>query len=396
MSWRDRLQPASFRGITFGVEDCEERSGRRIVEFDFPGRDDGKLDDQGAAATYHSVSAFVIGEDFDLRATELRDALKKRGTGELVLPRVGSVTVQVMAYRRRDYWSEGRVARFDIESREVPTAETKGSRGSPTRSVEAAADDARDAGKGAVADDLETDGSPFVRDATSGAMSVVSGAMNAVRFVGGVQKRVAMFTDRARDFALSISELITAPADLAASVVDAVDLIGAAGMEPRDALRAYDGFLDLPPGLKGGDTPEEVAADRNRLLVVDLAALAALAGSAVAAAAVVWSSVEEATGARRRLFDQIDVVAGRTSSDDVYQALQELRARILATVPGSVVASPPALLVELPETMPALVAAYRFLDDAEQADAIAEANHVSNPLFLPGGSTVRVVNRGGA
>jgi prophage DNA circulation protein len=395
MGWRERLQPASFRGISFVVEDNEVSSGRTIVEFAFPtpGENDGATDDQGATPRYHSVTGFVFGDDFDLRAKELEDALRKRGPAELVLPRYGSRLVQVSRYRRRDSWTEGRLARFDFQARETTDAPFPKPVENPNRAAESAAAAANAAATASGSEELQVDGSSSLLDGVEETAGLGLRAMQGVSFIGGIERRVAIYVDKVRTIAATFSELITAPADLAASFIDAISQIGAAGMMPRDALSAYKGLFGLPPNLQGGDTDDATAADKNRQIVVDMIGLGALGGAVVAAAQTDWESTDEALSTRQLLLDQINALSDTTDRDDVFQALLDLRASLVRTVPGNAINAPPALIVTLEQTTNALAVAYRWLDDVDQAIPIAQANRIRNPLFLPGGVPLRIVTR---
>lgn len=47
MSWTDRLQPASFRGVAFKVDGDDLQIGRRTVVHEYPGRDTPSVEDMG-------------------------------------------------------------------------------------------------------------------------------------------------------------------------------------------------------------------------------------------------------------------------------------------------------------------------------------------------------------
>ena len=75
MSWRDRLQPASFRGAQFFVESNSKTPSRRQVIHEFPLREDVELDDMGRGPDRFQVKGYVIGPDYDIARDALEDAL---------------------------------------------------------------------------------------------------------------------------------------------------------------------------------------------------------------------------------------------------------------------------------------------------------------------------------
>jgi prophage DNA circulation protein len=89
----DDLFPAAYRGIPFEMPDVREETGRRVVRFLFPGRDDTVHEDLGALDGPIFVTGFVIGEDYVRRAERLRAAFRTPGPGLLTHPWLGDIEV---------------------------------------------------------------------------------------------------------------------------------------------------------------------------------------------------------------------------------------------------------------------------------------------------------------
>ncbi|MBJ5519702.1 DNA circularization N-terminal domain-containing protein, partial [Salmonella enterica subsp. enterica serovar Meleagridis] len=86
MTWKDRLQDASFRGVPFKVEEENAGTGRRVETHEYPNRDKPYTEDLGKVTFRPSITAYVVGDDcFDQR-DRLIDALNKPGPGTLVHP----------------------------------------------------------------------------------------------------------------------------------------------------------------------------------------------------------------------------------------------------------------------------------------------------------------------
>lgn len=94
-TWLYRLQPASFRGVPFKVSGDEGTIGRRAITHEYPLRDKPFTEDLGRKARRYSVSAYVIGGDYMTQRDRLLTALEQSGSGTLVHPFYGSVTVNV-------------------------------------------------------------------------------------------------------------------------------------------------------------------------------------------------------------------------------------------------------------------------------------------------------------
>ncbi|MNB54551.1 hypothetical protein D3C87_510100 [compost metagenome] len=105
MNWRDRLLPASFRGVGFWIDQAKTPVGRKGQLHEYPQRDLPYFEDLGQQAKTHEITAFIIGAD----CLEQRDKLLKAleaGNGELVHPWLGRLQVKVgecdMTHTRQD------------------------------------------------------------------------------------------------------------------------------------------------------------------------------------------------------------------------------------------------------------------------------------------------------
>ena len=115
MTWRDDLQPASFRGVEFFVTGHDHTFGRRIELNQYPLRDDPYAEDLGRRAREWSVEAFVLGENYMARRDALITALETPGPGRLVHRWLGEVTAVVRGdCHLQESTREGGMARFSI------------------------------------------------------------------------------------------------------------------------------------------------------------------------------------------------------------------------------------------------------------------------------------------
>ena len=59
-SWFKQLNPASFRGVRFGVLGADGRFGRRLAEHDYPNRDKPYMEDMGRSARRINMVGFLV------------------------------------------------------------------------------------------------------------------------------------------------------------------------------------------------------------------------------------------------------------------------------------------------------------------------------------------------
>ncbi len=113
-TWREQLQPASFRGVRFEVDSDSSPAGRRTQTHEFVQRDQPFVEDLGRQTREFKFSAFVIGADCYTKRDALLAVLDKPGPGELVHPQFGKLNVTAgdcaVSHERR----EGGMVRFDL------------------------------------------------------------------------------------------------------------------------------------------------------------------------------------------------------------------------------------------------------------------------------------------
>ena len=115
MSWRDRLLPASYRGIPFYVEAHDSVvAGRRTVVHEYPGRDAPYVEDLGRAVSEWNITAYVLGRDYDVARDRLIAACGAAGEGELRHPYLGIQRAHCKACSVSERTGEGGVARFAL------------------------------------------------------------------------------------------------------------------------------------------------------------------------------------------------------------------------------------------------------------------------------------------
>ena len=91
----EQLLPASFRGVPFEVTSGSLRAGRRTVVHEYPQRDKPYVEDLGKATRQITIEAFVVGDDYIARGTALLAEIEKPGSGTLIHPWLGEMTVTV-------------------------------------------------------------------------------------------------------------------------------------------------------------------------------------------------------------------------------------------------------------------------------------------------------------
>lgn len=113
--WRDRKQGASFRGVPFLVDTDSVPVGRRTQLHEFPQRDQPFVEDLGRRTRHYKFTGFVAGDDCLAQRDRLLEALDKVGSGELVHPWFGRLTVTAGECEVSHARNELGVVRFSLE-----------------------------------------------------------------------------------------------------------------------------------------------------------------------------------------------------------------------------------------------------------------------------------------
>jgi len=321
MSWRDGLQKASFRGVTFLTGRPELETGRRVALHEYPKKDEPRAEDMGRKARVFAFEAFVLGDDYISQARALLAACETKDAGRLVHPSWGATMALCTAcHMTEDFATAGRMASFALTFQEDPTAGQDGAGGGASSagagglsitedtstSVTLAADDADADISDGFADEWDCSGISDISasatedvaaatDALSDMASQIdlSGAMAAlakVRSLPGYLLSIIPglgLTSRLSSFRSLINSYLNLPAQLAAQVTGLISsFTGALGLGG-----ASSGLWSMAGG-RGAGSPHLAIAD----LFVDPSG-AGSNGSSSGGAALVWPPLPTGTAA---------------------------------------------------------------------------------------------------
>jgi prophage DNA circulation protein len=436
MSWRDRLRPASFRGVPFSVATVESEYGRRQVTHQAALVDVPTAEDLGRAADSFQVEGFIVGEDYDQARDQLIVAIRDTaGPGRLVHPFQGEKTVIASGFRIREDSAEQRMCRFTVTFGEA------GELSQPTDVIDgpnmlsSRADAIQDASELSFVDKFVASGFPqYVRDAAtdtftsltdylatptaflSEAYTDATGVFNTVSGIAGgaidfVADSVAEYQSFVSTFDDDLGGLLGEPGDLASRVTDLIrgvrNVFGSsAGSILSGLLSRFDREGPTPerpdspvlppaPPLLPGDpvpTPSRVQVSDNNAATVSLVRQVAVSELAVFAVSQEYETLDTAVEIRDIVADLIDEEAETTPDDNVYTQLTQARAEVVQSLPAA--DQSPAMVVSYTPaaTLPALVIAQTLYDNAAVEAQIVSRNRPRHPGFLTGGQPLQVLS----
>lgn len=400
MSWKDKLQPASFRGVAFHVEGDDRSGGRRLQVHEYPQREEPYAEDIGRAAREINLTAFVIGAEYMAARDRLLTALEASGPATLVHPWYGAILMAVKEYRVTHTRDEGGMCRFQI------TLVEAGSVSYPqvTVSTQAATCESADTLAQASVQDFSTafsvEGQPA--PVYESALESFSGALDTVaerlRFVDSQVTRVT------RALNGDLGALLGKPGDLATrcfklfqSAQTLAQRIGRLASRPaaREMSRGVTGLLSVAATFTAptvsASTPSQQRINDNHAAVQALFRRACLVQSAGLASVMPVPVYEDALQVRASLLAALDREA-TVSSDAVFVALSTLRSKVYRDLTDRARDSARLITFIPPEVTGALVIAYDLHEDARREEEIVDRNRIAHPGFVPV-APLRVLSR---
>lgn len=408
-TWRDSLLKASFRGVSFEIENTSMPAGQRGQLHEFVQRDEPYFEQLGKRAQVHKLTAFIIGPDCFERRDKLLEALEMPGAGELVHPWLGRILVKAgpceVSHERR----EGGMVRFDLEMypdlpRKYPTAKVN-----TKQQALKASGGLLDSALGRFSSAMDK-----VNTARINLLSLrnsVSGVFNAV------QRQFAPVMTAFNDLNGFVQTIVNAPSSLQSlfgsyltSVTGGLFSFGSSssGSSYRSALSLASQHVDsvteidtiVPTG--GEDTSAAAQATANFVqdaLLVQVTGLVAELPIApkvepVASVPAINQQVIQPTERPEvpvaddvlQLRDDLAEAIWQASlkaDHDHYQALTEVRHAVSAHL--TAVAESGVRLIEVTpaQSLPALVLAYRRFGDATRENEVVQRNRIRHPGFVP-------------
>lgn len=396
MNWKDSLRKASWRGAEFFWTDANTTFDPMVVVHKYPQRRGGWSDDLGLGPDEFEVVGYVLGADYMAARDRLIKAIKEGGPGTLVHPTMGEKTVVLKPpVRIQESTREGGMARFTL----VFVEEGENKYPTETAISPAAAADAVEAAQAAIADDfdrtfdtggldlLESDAAKALLDVAG----VISESMGALRHVMRTVEGVLLTTSAIGAGPL---DLIRDARTLAARLAT---LFG--GLASGDSGTASSSLstLSLISGGIGAVKASSASArqDTNRAALDLLVRRHAAIGAAAVAVAAGYPSRDDAIAARDhavKLLDGTRIDDGATGA--VFSALTDLRAATVRAMTQKAGTLASVRAIEMAESMPVVLLAYRELGDATRADEVVARNRprIWHPLFVPAGATIEVLN----
>lgn len=371
MSWQDRLQPASFRGVSFLYESHTISGGRRVAVHEYPFADDPDPEDLGLKAHEFSFNAYVIGDDYDIAAAKLQKAFDTKGPGELVLPLSGEQNAQLLTWQRTESTAKGGMARFTLKFVQAgklrfPIQETN---------VKAALLNTREVLLESVQTNFLDDLQQWLDERTSAAFEIAQ----QLAMVGSIFNRVQNLTQSTDN-----DMLVAIQAGIAAELPELPDAWSSDVASTDNLSETVDQTIEQQAVLFG---LIETSIEPPTLLLATAQVQAV--ESTVRISNQAFNSYQDAQHIQQQLNGMITQLVEyqplRMQYDDQQLGKwSDLRVQIAESIKQQLLILPKIKHIALSEELPAQVIAYRLHQDARQSETLIKQNGINHPAFCSG------------
>ncbi|KAB2527488.1 hydroxyacid dehydrogenase [Pseudomonas sp. GXM4] len=406
-TWRDQMLPASFRGISFLIPQASVPVGMKVQLHEFPQRDEPYSEQMGKQAQVHRLVCWIIGDDCFERRDKFMEAVQTPGAGELVHPWLGRMQVKAGEAELTHDFKQGGMAAFAVTfypdiPLKFPTAKVN-TQQQVVKASDSLLDSALDRYKSAMAKvDQARLGLARLRNSLSGVYTVIQQQFSTI---------IGAFTNLTG----FVQSLMNAPDSLSSlfssyfSEFSVDDYLGddsgssyrnsvATATQQTEAVASINTVSDSG-GVDAAAASQATANLVQDALLVQVALIISempVASQPVSTATV--ASVEQQAVqpiVRPEVPVADDVIELRDNLNEAifqaslkadpehYMVLNTLRQTIVKHL--TAVAESGVRLVEItpPETLSALVLAYRRFGDATRESEVVQRNRLRHPGFVP-------------
>ena len=411
----------SYKGYPISINGGTIDGGRRIAVKQFPNRDTQSVEDMGMMPRRYSLD-LVVNDKPDQDYFEYRNGLiavlESKGPGVLIHPLYGRVeNVVVGTFSLNESFSSFGDSTITVNFEPDNNTGIPVTSGAVSTEIEESNLTLLDVIQFDLAVRFGIDLS-FIDNFQAAADKVnglIDKAKDATSFIGDIADTVNEFTATITDMAANVTSLISDPLKLADSIMGMFEGVGglySAARSTFDTFAGFFGFGDDDDDSNGGNgiggggkytvitstgpvvTAGQVQRRQNDLVINGAVAAASLGYAYVAATKIPYTTVAEIAKVTEILDVQYDAVMTSESSQDVKDAVTEMRVKVLAAF-DKITASPadfsggaqvnPAQIITVDtHKTSARLLAFAYYGNDFHGQAIAELNQFDDVSFIEG------------
>ncbi len=402
------MRKASFRGIEFEVTDRSWTSGRRVQKHEYPNKEVGWVEDLGKKMESFPITAFVIGDNYEVQRDALKEACCREGPGILVHPDYGSIEVVCESISVKET-VQRRTAVFELTFCESGEKGTASISMDYSENVVSASSTVSSISKESFVQNFVLPSSideltslvGSVGDVCSSAIDDVSMQMNpfseeASEVKGSLSKLVDA-SGAALDLKTDAQSLLNTPDALAAQIDAVFSAVSSLSGKSTNSFKTVRQLSSASHASeKAIDSNDEALAEKKAMQQVEaLTKQLVVAKEAELMTQIDFEAAEEATSFMNMFLEDVEEIETNEEMEpttEVVQTLRDLREAVVAFVREIVLELPRTRTIQMPDKIPSLVLAYDLYEDLSRADEIVKKNKIQHPAFVPANTDLKVLS----
>lgn len=438
MAFEDRLT-ASFRGVTFLLDEASGDSGRRAIPHAYPKKEVGYTEDNGKVLTNEQISGRTVGENYFDELADILDALNKPGPGEFIHPWFGIRKVQIGKVSHRLVNKVDGLATFNFEVFEVGENLFPNARKDTAKQVQEEAVKSQDAANADFEESFDTSALDGVGDMVDQFLDDLD---EFTRGLPSLPEELREWTDRLERTKDSIGKLLAYPGELAAETMTLLESVKGVVTDPMRSLDVYsnvtnrwegaraelavtggltknieseEGFASSVPKVSNPTKQAAILANADAFKRLVLNSSVVSKASAMGDADISFNltdsveTVESLSGAERKQiltgpqlkqigYDIANQLAERASESVelgdslVWRQFRVLRQAVLSDTRDRAELLPQVTIYTPIDTVPVSLVAWQRNGDTETRESIVKRNGLANPAFILPSDSIEVIN----
>jgi prophage DNA circulation protein len=391
MGWQDRYTDASFRGVKFYVRRANASSGRDMAVHSYVNNDKHDYEDTGKKPLSYSITAFVLGEDYDIQRNKLEEALDTKGPAILQHPYRGKIKVVVEKWNCTEVDTQGGIATYVI-SFYVDSVKSQAVIKNDKFNIYK--------NKKTFFENVKA----WFKNAYSLAMmpvSAVSDARDTIQksfvFIDGAKKLAGAYYEFKREIE-NLKGLQIALSLNAEYLFDSFKDMINWGVEPVSKIKLKANKDNSREQIEEQEqistsaetpvvsTPDEITKKETypATQIQQLQRLIVIGCQAGLLSEIEFKNYKDAQDAQNNLFKKINKELEKESiTDDVYASLVDLKQSVFVYMEQAQINLPVVIEKENPQHTDSLSLSYELYGSIANAEDIADINDIVHPGFIP-------------
>lgn len=383
-----KVQPASFKGIGFLVDDVDTTGGRKLVTHEYPNTNKRYVEDLGELQETFTIRGFVHGADYDQKRDALIAALKDPGRGELIHPLFGEVTCVAKPYSLSESFNEFGVAKFSMtfeKADENTYPQVSNDNTSLINLLGGNLNNSITSDIGSIFNVTKQFPSNFL--SARGILTAVSGALgiNANNILK-VTSEVSSFNTSLVSFTSNINSNINNPNNLAAGFLNLFGAYSLVGLNPSDQYSLLTSLFSYGAGDAAipATTLQRAEREKNRQIINSAVNIFALSNAYNTVPLLTFTTETDIQIVQNQLSDQFGyVMANNNVSDDTIQQIKDLQVQVIQFLEAQLVNAFKIGTVLTNETSMTLLS-FNYYGSVDNTDDLITLNNSIDISFVSG------------